>query len=112
LDAGSTPYLRSSAYSAGADLRRRFWNKNYEVKTFVALSDVRGSASSIDALQTNSVHAFQRPDDNVLYDPKRTSLTGDAERISFSKFGGGITRFQTVYQRFSPGFETNDLGYQ
>ena len=39
-------------------------------------------------------------------------MRGDAERISVSKFGGGVTRFQSVYQRFSPGFETNDLGYQ
>ncbi len=58
------------------------------------------------------MHAYQRPDDNIAYDPTRTSLTGDAERISFSKFGGDVTRFQTVYQRFSPGFESNDLGYQ
>ena len=27
-------------------------------------------------------------------------------------FGGGITRFQSVLQRFSPGFESNDLGFQ
>jgi len=53
-------------------------------------------------LQSNNVHAFQRIDDNVSYDPRRTSLRGDAERVSFSKFGGGITRFQSVLQRFSP----------
>ena len=40
------------------------------------------------------------------------SLTGNAERLSVSKFGGGVTRFQSVLQRFSPGFETNDLGFQ
>jgi hypothetical protein len=112
LDPGSTPYLRSGAYTGGLDLRRRFWSNNYEVKAFAALSDMRGSAEAIAALQTNTVHAYQRPDHNIAYDPTRTSLTGDAERISFSKFGGGITRFQTVYQRFSPGFESNDLGYQ
>ena len=67
---------------------------------------------AIAALQTNNVHAFQRPDDDVAYDPTRTSLRGDAERVSFSKFGGGVTRFQTCLQRFSPGFETNDIGYQ
>ncbi|CAN5413732.1 hypothetical protein BH09GEM1_BH09GEM1_35530 [soil metagenome] len=112
LDPSSSPYLRTSAYVGGVDLRRRFWNKNYEVKAFAAASDVSGSAASIDALQTNSVHAFQRRDDNIAYDPTRTSLRGDAERVSFSKFGGDITRFQTVYQRFGPGFESNDLGYQ
>jgi hypothetical protein len=44
-------------------------------------------------------------------DPSRTSLFGDAERVSLSKFGGGRIRFQSVYQRYSPGFEINDLGF-
>ncbi len=112
LDTLSSPYLRNSAYSAGIDLRRRMFSKNYELRTFLAMSEVRGSAQSIDALQTNTVHAYQRRDDGVVYDPTRTSLRGDAQRISFSKFGGGVTRFQSVYQRYSPGFETNDVGYQ
>jgi len=112
LDAGAVPFLASGAYSGGVDLRRRFVGDNYELRTFVAASDVRGSAEAIAALQSNNVHAFQRPDDDVRYDPTRTSLRGDAERVSFSKFGGGITRFQSMFQRFSPGFETNDIGYQ
>jgi hypothetical protein len=112
LDPTAAPYLRDAAYTGGIDLRRRMFQKNYELRTFVAMSDVSGSATSIAALQTNTVHAYQRPDDDVSYNPNRTSLRGDAERISFSKFGGGITRFQSVYQRYSPGFETNDLGYQ
>ena len=112
LDAGASPFLASGAYSGGLDFRRRFVGNNYELRSFIAASDVRGSAEAIAALQTNTVHAFQRPDDGVAYDPTRTSLRGDAERVSFSKFGGGVTRFQSVYQRFSPGFETNDIGYQ
>ena len=112
LDGSSSPFLRSSAYVGGLDLRRRLFSKNYELRGFAAMSDARGSAQAIDALQTNTVHAYQRRDDNVAYDPTRTSLRGDAERISFSKFGGGMTRFQSVYQRFSPGFESNDIGYQ
>ena len=112
LDAGASPFLTSGAYSGGLDFRRRFVGNNYELRSFIAASDVRGSAEAIAALQSNNVHAFQRPDDDVRYDPTRTSLRGDAERVSFSKFGGGVTRFQTVYQRFSPGFETNDIGYQ
>jgi hypothetical protein len=111
LDASSAPYLRSSGLAAGVDIRRRFFDRNYEVRSYVAMSDVRGSEQSIADLQANGVHFFQRPDDRVAYDPTRTSLGGHAERISVSKFGGGHTRFQSVYQRFSPGFETNDLGY-
>ena len=112
LDASSSPFLRSSAYVGGVDLRRRMFSKNYELRTFAAMSDMRGSADAIASLQSNTVHAYQRPDDDIAYDPTRTRLRGDAERVSFSKFGGGITRFQSVYQRFSPGFESNDLGYQ
>ena len=112
LDPGSAPYLRRSAYNGGVDLRRRLFSGNYELRSFAALSDVRGSAEAIAALQTNTVHAYQRPDDGITYDPTRTLMRGDAERVSFSKFGGGVTRFQSVYQRFSPGFESNDLGYQ
>ncbi len=112
LDPSASPFLRTSAYVGGADLRRRMFSGNYELRTFAAMSDVRGSAASIAALQTNTVHAYQRPDDGIAYDPALTSLRGDAERVSFSKFGGGLTRFQSVYQRFSPGFESNDLGYQ
>ena len=112
LDLSSQPYLNSSAYVGGLDVRRRLFSNNYELRSYAAMSDISGTAASIAALQTDNVHAYQRPDDDVRYDPTRTSLRGDAERISFSKFGGGVTRFQTVYQRFSPGFESNDLGYQ
>jgi hypothetical protein len=112
LDPGSAPFLRSAAYTGGIDLRRRFADSKYELRAFTAMSDVRGSTAAIAALQSNTVHAYQRPDDAVAYDPTRTALRGDAERITFSKFGGGITRFQTMYQRFSPGFESNDVGYQ
>jgi hypothetical protein len=60
----------------------------------------------------DGVHRYQRPDDEVEFDPTRTRLNGDAERVTLSKFGGGFTRFQSVYQRYSPGFEINDLGFQ
>lgn len=111
LDALSSPLLRESAYSGGVDLRQRMFSSNYELRAYLAGSRVAGSPTAIAATQRSSVHYYQRPDDALAYDPTRTSLTGNAQRVSFSKFGGGITRFQTVYQRFSPGFETNDVGY-
>ena len=112
LDAQSSPYLRKSAYTGGLDLRKRFFDKNYELTAYVAGSLIRGTAAAISATQLDGVHRYQRPDDNVSFDPTRTSLVGNAERLTMSKFGGGVTRFQSVYQRFSPGFETNDVGYQ
>ncbi len=80
LDQSSAPFLREGAYSGGVDLRRRMFSRNYEMRAFIAMSEVRGSAQSIASLQTNNVHAFQRPDDDVTYDPTRTSLRGDAAK--------------------------------
>jgi hypothetical protein len=111
MDADASPYLRGQAYSGGIDFRHRMWNNNYELAASLSGSLVRGSAEAIAATQENAVHRFQRPDDGVRYDPTRTELWGDAQRITFSKFGGGKTRFQSVYQRVSPGFEINDLGF-
>ena len=112
LDAQSAPYLRDAAYTGGIDLRQRFLDKKYELTAYIAGSLVRGTSEAIAATQRDGVHRYQRPDDNITYDPTRTSLSGNAERLTLSKFGGGVTRFQSVYERFSPGFETNDLGFQ
>lgn len=112
LDSNTDSFLRRSAYTGGLDLRRRFFDKRYELTANLSGSAVYGTAPAIASTQRDGVHRYQRPDDDISYDPTRTSLTGDAERLTVSKFGGGITRFQSVLQRFSPGFETNDLGFQ
>ena len=107
----SIDILRQQAYAGGVDVRHRFLNNNYEMRAYVSGSLVSGTADAIANTQASSIHQFQRPDDKLKYDPTKTSLFGDAERISLSKFGGGITRFQSVYQRFAPGYEINDVGY-
>ncbi|HEX6573814.1 MAG TPA: DUF5916 domain-containing protein, partial [Gemmatimonadaceae bacterium] len=112
LDEETTPFLRRGAYTGGVDVRHRFFKNNYELRGYLAASQITGSKEAILATQMDGVHRYQRPDDDVDLDPNRTSLFGDAERLSVSKFGGGVTRFQSVLQRFSPGFETNDLGFQ
>ncbi|MEO5579166.1 MAG: DUF5916 domain-containing protein, partial [Gemmatimonadaceae bacterium] len=112
LDENTDPFLRSSAYTGGLDFRHRFLDKRFEIRAYAAASRIAGSESAIASTQRDGVHRYQRPDDDVAFDPKRTSLTGNAQRLSVSKFGGGVTRFQSVLQRFSPGFETNDVGFQ
>ncbi|HVF39436.1 MAG TPA: DUF5916 domain-containing protein, partial [Gemmatimonadaceae bacterium] len=112
LDTNTENFLRGSAYTGGIDLRHRFLDKRYELTAYIAGSVVNGTADAIASTQRDGVHRYQRPDDDISYDPTRTSLTGNAQRLTVSKFGGGITRFQSVLQRFSPGFETNDLGFQ
>src|SRR5687767_783395 len=112
LDDETDLFLRRAAYTGGLDIRHRFFKRNYEMRAYIAGSTVSGTQDAIAATQRDGVHRYQRPDDDLEYDPTRTSLTGNAQRLTVSKFGGGVTRFQSVLQRFSPGFETNDLGFQ
>ena len=111
LDAVTDPLLRRHAYVAALNARRRFGSGNYEVSGWFDASRVAGSRAAIAATQTEPVHYFQRPDGNLGFDSTRTALSGDAEFVRFAKIGGARTNFETSYQRVSPGFEANDLGY-
>ncbi len=111
VDEWTRARLRSSAYVGGADFRHKFPGGNYEMSGSLMLSRVAGDTAVINATQRDPVHYFQRPDGDLPYDPLRTSLTGHAQEVKVAKFGGGITRFETSYQRRSPGFEINDLGF-
>lgn len=112
LDGDSEDLLRREAYTGGLDMRKRFADNRFEITASLSGSLVRGTADAIARTQRDGVHRYQRRDDGIDYDPTRTQLVGDAQRVTISKFGGGITRFQTMLQRFSPGFESNDLGFQ
>lgn len=112
LDDDTRDFLRADAYTGGLDWRQRFADSRYEMTASLSGSLIRGSPTAIAATQRDGVHRYQRRDDGITYDPTRSELAGDAQRLTISKFGGGITRFQTVLQRFSPGFESNDLGFQ
>jgi len=111
LDEWSTPYLPNTSYAGALTFRHRFLNRTYEVSGLLAGSRVAGDTAVIDAIQRSPVHYYQRPDAGLPYDPTRTSLTGDAEEIKFGKVAGRHLMFQTAWQRRSPGFEINDLGY-
>ena len=45
--------------------------------------------------QRSSVHYYQRPGDDLEYDPTRTDLSGYGLSLGMNKNGGGITRFWT-----------------
>jgi len=109
-DAFTSPYLRSRAYVGATDFRHRFPGGKWEINGSLDLSHVSGSAQAIDSTQRDAVHYYQRPDAGLGVDGTRTSLSGDAEELQFSKVSGNVIG-QTSYQRRSPGFEINDLGY-
>jgi hypothetical protein len=111
LDSWTEPHLRRSAYVGAVDFRHRFARKRYEISGSLDWSRVAGTPQAIAATQRSSVRYYQRPDGAETFDSTRTTLVGDAEELRLGKVGGGLTRFQTAYQRRSPGFEINDLGF-
>jgi hypothetical protein len=75
-------------------------------------SDVAGTASAIDRLQQAPQHYFQRPETpEVTYDPSRTSLRGWTGDINLNR-NQGSWNINTALWASSPGFDSNDLGFQ
>ena len=111
LDSGSAPYLHRNAYVGALDFRHRFLNKTYEISGSLDWSRVGGTPQVIAATQENQTHYFQSPDGGQKLDTTRTSLGGTSQELLFGKVAGKTVMFQTAYQRRSPGFEINDLGY-
>jgi hypothetical protein len=110
LEESSSPWLHEAAYSAGVDARHRFASR-FEVSGSLAGSRVSGSEEAIARTQRNNVHLYQRPDGPLVYDPTRTSLAGSNLELRFAKVGGKRLVFETAYQRRSPGFDVNDIGF-
>ncbi len=110
MDPSSDPYLHSSAYAGGVDARRRFLG-NFEVSGSLDASRVAGSPGAIARTQEDPVHLYQRPDGPLTFDSTRTSLSGTNLELRAAKVGGKLLQFETAYQRRSPGFEINDIGF-
>src|SRR5262249_1146418 len=112
LDEASRDLLRRSAYVGGVDARHRFGpGNNYQLTAAVTATRIDGNSAAVLSTQTNPAHYYQRPDGQLAVDSTRTSLSGDAETVHLAKYGGGIVIFETSYQRISPGYEINDLGF-
>ncbi|MGQ0735952.1 MAG: DUF5916 domain-containing protein [Acidobacteriota bacterium] len=108
----SLRFLPEHAFTGGLDYDIRL-GPRFNIFGFWAGSHVKGSPDAIRSLQTNNVHAFQRPDaDHVAVDPLATALSGHSGAVSFGKIGGEKTRFNSYLGYKSPGFDINDLGFQ
>ena len=106
-----TRFLPRQAYTGGVDWDWRVRSR-YAVQGFFATSNIRGDREAISALQQNNVHSYQRPDaGHVDFDPSRTSLSGSAAMVSFSKIAGERVRFNTNIAMKTPGFDVNDVGF-
>jgi hypothetical protein len=103
--------MRSGAYTGGIDGHRFFGEKDVIWEWFVVGSRVEGSEEAIAATQRSSARYFTRPDaGHVEFDPSRGSLDGwGASTMVASQTGNW--RYNVKVQSFSPGFETNDVGF-
>lgn len=103
--------LPGRAFTGGADFDLRF-RKEYSLSGYWVASGLHGTPDSIDTIQDNSRHYFQRPGlESEHLDPSRTGLNGTAGSIGISKIAGEHVRFASNVDSKSPGFDINDVGY-
>jgi hypothetical protein len=77
----------------------------------VAGSWIGGSRDSVERAQRASQRYFQRPDRPELrLDPSRTSLAGWTGSLNLNRQSGNV-RLNAAVWATSPGFESNDLGF-
>jgi hypothetical protein len=111
-DPGLQSQLVEAAYVGGVDgyvfLDSR---KDWVVGGRLAGSWVGGSREAVEGLQLASQRYFQRPDrPEVRFDPSRTSLGGWTGSVNLNRQSGRV-RVNAALWATSPGFESNDLGF-
>ncbi len=104
--------LRRSALTGGVDGYTKFGaDQSWILEGSAYGTDVRGSEQAIAETQEAPQRYFQRPDASVFHvDPTRTSLSGWGGTAMLSK-ADGLWRPVVQVQTYSPGFETNDIGF-
>lgn len=85
--------------------------KNWAVTARFAGSRIEGSTAAITRAQRASQRYYQRPDaTQVELDPFATSLSGWTGSVNLNRQGGTF-RVNSALWATSPGFESNDLGF-
>lgn len=105
--------LPEQAYVAGADGYYYLdAGKEWVVTGRFAGSWLTGSAPAIDRLERAPQHYFQRPDaEHVELHPGATSLQGYTGSVNLNRQKGNVIVNAALWGT-SPGFESNDLGFQ
>ncbi|MCU1349203.1 MAG: hypothetical protein JWO56_2233, partial [Acidobacteria bacterium] len=104
--------LRDTAVTGGLDGFTSFGDGNaWIAEGNLVGSRITGSTQAIALAQRSSSRYFQRPDaKRFSFDPSRTSLDGWGGRAMISK-ASGLWRPNIQMHVYSPGFETNDIGF-
>ncbi len=105
--------INSSALGLGID----GWtfldsSQTWVITGWTGLSQMRGNATRMLALQRSYRHYYQRPDaGHVEVDSAATSLTGFAGRFALNKQKGNVM-LNAAFGFIDPGFDVNDMGFQ
>jgi hypothetical protein len=112
IGSASLDFLRRSAYVGGLDFGHRFAGNVYNLTGSLVASRIAGDTLAIQRAQRSSARYFQRPDAATLrYRPSATSMDGWSGFVNLGKEAGDI-QFGLTAAATSPGFETNDAGFQ
>jgi hypothetical protein len=104
--------LPSRSVVTGIDFEHAWAARTWAVSGVLARSAVSGDAAHVTRLQRAPYRLYQRPDATHLdVDATRTTLGGHFGAFSVAKTGGDLVGSAT-YEETSPGFETNDVGFQ
>jgi hypothetical protein len=105
-------FMPSAAYVGMADGVHRWQKNKYAFRWRFAASNIRGSREAITNAQLSPFRYYQRPDaDHVELDTTRTTLSGYSFSVQGAKESGNW-QYYGYYERTSPGFEVNDMGFQ
>ncbi len=104
-------FLPSNSVTGGVDFQHFWKNRKYYVDFKSFASKVSGSEQSINILQKDPRHQFQREDAKHLeYREGQTSMEGWGGQLSGGKISGKL-RLEAELDWRSPGVELNDVGY-
>ncbi|HEY2384419.1 MAG TPA: DUF5916 domain-containing protein [Terriglobia bacterium] len=112
-DPGLSGQLPKRANIIGGD---GYWfldsKKSWVLTARVAGSSVGGSTAAMNQLQQSPQHYFQRPDaSEVRLQPELTSMRGWQGDVNLNRQLGDVIVNAALWG-VSPGFESNDLGFQ
>ncbi|MEO8503287.1 MAG: DUF5916 domain-containing protein [Acidobacteriota bacterium] len=104
--------LVRSAASLGVDFRRRFSQRNYELRAWVLATELAGTTEAIRAVAESPRHLFQRPDgERFRTEGYGSSLNGLSAEGTVARVNGAL-RWSLTARGVSPGFDIGETGYQ